>query len=204
MNARLTQGTPKDHPMADAPPSTAPPAPAAPRNLLPQINLIFVALALVTTVTMSTLSLRQTTNNFRLERTGAFVSRFNSLEMVELREDADRWLDSGETPAELYARSMVATAKGSDQTTREALDAKAARTQFARLRTLANFFQEFGTAYKFGSLDEAYAHDLLGGVCIRYSDALGPFIEFLRVQRKRPTMYSEFFWMRDRMKRLDQ
>lgn len=41
---------------------------------------------------------------------------------------------------------------------------------------MANFFQEFGTALKIGSLNERYAHELLGAVFIRYATSLEPFI----------------------------
>jgi hypothetical protein len=73
----------------------------------------------------------------------------------------------------------------------------------ADLRTLANFFQEFGTAIKHGSLDEEYALDLLGALCVRYGRGLEPFILETRLRRGRKLAYQEVFSLRDRMIVLD-
>ena len=165
-----------------------------------RMELILVALTLLATVTMSFLTLRQTTSHFRIERTTSFVARFNSQEMVSLREDVDRWLETKETAKSLYERSTSQPVEAGAEL-RSAADA--ARGMVAKLRTMANFFQEFGSAIKAGSLDEDYAQELLGAVCVRYAVALEPFILETRVQRKRVSAYQEVFWLKDRMAALD-
>ena len=72
-----------------------------------------------------------------------------------------------------------------------------------KLRTLTNYFQEFGTAIKHGMLDDDYAFDLLGGICIRYATQLEPFITETRSHRQRNKLYQEVFYLRSRMKELD-
>ena len=172
------------------------------RMTLQHWELIIVAVTLLTSSVFSFLTLRQTTDHFRIERTSGFVSRFNSPDMVSLRESVDRWLEAKETAEHLYARSkepIVAT----DPAASGAQPDNPAKVLVAQLRTMANYFQEFGTAIKIGSLDESYAHELLGAVCIRYGNELEPFIRETRIQRSRPQAYEEVFLLRDRMKILD-
>ena len=122
---------------------------------LKHLEVLLLAATLLATVIISALTLHQTTQNFQIERTSSFVARFNSLEQVSLREAVDRWLESGESATNLYVRSDPVffcpsnTTVIVDPTNRE----DALKT-IAQLRTMANFFQEFGTALKFGSLDE--------------------------------------------------
>jgi hypothetical protein len=157
-----------------------------------QFEMLLLVLSLLATVIISALTLRQATKHFQMERTSQFVARFNSEALVALREDVDRWLETKESPSHLYDRSL------------DSLDArKDALALVAKLRTLTNFFQEFGSALKFGSLDERYAHELLGGVCIRYATALEPFIVETRKRRNRPQVYDEVFWLRARMQKLE-
>jgi hypothetical protein len=167
-------------------------------------ELLLLALTLLATVVISALTLRQTMKHFEIERTSAFVARFNSREMVELREDCDRWLETGESPAKLYDDSLAIAAG----TAIEELDPKdpAARAfrMVSKLRTMANYFQEFGTALKIDSLDEHYAHELLGAVCIRYATSLKPFILESRIRKQRPQVYEEVFSLKARMELLDQ
>jgi len=167
------------------------------------LEVLVLSMTLLATVYMSWLVLQQSKDHYRLERTASFVARFNSTEMVSLREDVDRWLASKEPPEVLFKRSQsppVASGQVKDQAITQAA---AAMEQFSRLRTLTNYFQEFGAATKFGMLDDRYAHNLLGNVCVRYGEELGPFIEFMRSQRNRPGVYAEVDWLRNRMRELD-
>jgi hypothetical protein len=163
---------------------------------LQHAEVLLLALTLLATVTISALTLRQTTLHFRLQRTSEFVSRFNSKDLVAMREEVDRWVESGETPKALYLRSGV----GSKAPAILSADAQQALSMVANLRTMTNFFQEFGTAIKVGSLDERYAHELLGGLCLRYARELRPFILESRMVRGRPQAYEEVFLLEARMK----
>lgn len=167
-----------------------------------RVEVLLLALSLLATVVLSLLTLRQTTAHFRLERTAAFVARFNSPEVVALREHVDRWVETKSSPSDLYEDSMASTPQGSTMQAAR-LSKDEAMKLVADLRTLANFFQEFGTAMKHGSLDEEYACDLLGAVCVRYGRDLRPFIEETRKRRNRPQAYSEVFLLKDRMIRID-
>jgi len=158
---------------------------------------------LLATVYMSWLTLQQSKDHFRLERTGSFVARFNSTEMVSLREDVDRWLATKEPPEALFKRSQSPPVTSGQVNDQAIAKAAAAMEQFTKLRTLTNYFQEFGSATKFGILADRYAHNLLGNVCVRYGEELGPFIEFMRSQRNRPGIYAEVEWLRNRMRELD-
>jgi len=171
---------------------TPPPPGLAPRWSLAHGEVLLLALTLLATVVMSYLTLRQTTAHFRLQRTSDFVARFNSRELVETREEVDRWVESGESPEALYARSQGKAAATTEES-------RLALATVANLRTMANFFQEFGTALKVGSLDERYAHELLGGVCLRYARDLKAFIEETRRVRGRPQAYQEVFVLEERM-----
>lgn len=165
---------------------------------LAHVEVLLLALSLLATVVISALTLRQTTRHFEIERTSSFVARFNGKEMVELREHVDRWIETKEAPASLYERSLVVDSAGLPVE-----DAKAPIEDIARLRTMANYFQELGTALEIGSLDEEYVHELLGAVCIRYADSLEAFIEETRRRRKRPQAYEQVFVLRARMEALD-
>jgi hypothetical protein len=171
------------------------------RFTLAHAEILLLALTLLATVVISALTLHQTTRHFEIERTSSFVARFNGEELVKLREFVDRWLESGETPHQLYDRSNGVTA---DATSPNATLGKAdALETVSRLRTMANYFQEFGTALKIGSLNEYYAHELLGNVCVRYADALEPFIVETRERRKRPQAYEEVMLLKTKMQALD-
>jgi hypothetical protein len=179
-------------------------SPTSERWTLQHLEVLLLAGTLLATVIISLATLHQTTHNFQIERTSAFVARFNSQELVALREDVDRWLERGENPAHLYFRSdsrRTDPASSPQQIRNEADDAL--RT-IAKLRTLANYFQEFGTALKIGSLDDTYAHALLGALCIRYGKALEPFIIETRIQRKRPQAFAEVFALCARMEAIDK
>lgn len=170
------------------------------RVLLTLFMRAIPALALLATIAFSALSFHQTRQHFRLERTSGFVERFNSPELIALREDVDAWVRSGEDPASLYRRDANrARPEGSP----ERADADAAHAMLVKLRTLTNYFQEFGTAIKHGMLDERYAFDLLGGVCIRYANDLEPYILATRVERNRTKLYAEVLSLRQRMLELD-
>lgn len=167
-----------------------------------RIELLLLALTLLATVVISALTLRQTTKHFETERTSAFVARFNSAEMVKLREEADRWLDTGESPAQLYDRSLGKPADPANPNA--ALPTQDALDTVAKLRTMTNYFQEFGTALKADSLNERYAHELLGAVCVRYATSLRPFILETRNRRvNQPKAYEEVFLLKSRMESLD-
>ncbi len=171
---------------------------------LKHAEVLLLALALFATVAMSAMTLRQTTRHFQLERTSAFVTRFNSQELVTIREEVDRWVESKETAKRLYERSGIGSAGSTAASPNDNSDAKQALAMVAKLRTMANFFQEFGTAIKVGSLDERYAHDLLGAVCVRYANDLRQFIEESRIVRGRPQAYEEVFLLEATMKALDR
>ena len=156
-------------------------------------EVLILAATLLATVIISALTLHQTTRHFEIERTSAFVARFNGPDMVSLREQVNRWLKSGETPAALYARENSADPKAASE----------ASETIARLMTIANFFEEFGSAIEVGSLDEHYAHVLLGGLCIQFGRSLEPFIKEARIQRQRPQLFEEVFFLRDRMLELE-
>lgn len=164
---------------------------------LQHMEVLLLAITLLATVVISWLTLNQTTHHFRLERTGTFVSRFNSTELVSLRESVDRWLEGTETIDQLFDRAKGISDPASNP--RVSLGRADAVLTISNLRTLTNFFQEFGTALKSGVLDEKYAHDLLGGVCIRYGNELEPFIVRMRIERKRDTVYQEVFLLRNKM-----
>ena len=157
------------------------------------MEVLILAATLLATVVISALTLRQTTHHFEIERTSAFVERLDSSDMVQLRENVDRWLAAGETPAELYARSVSEDAQAQNN----AVDT------IVQLRTLCNFFDEFGAAIRIASIDENYASELLGSVCIHYAQALEPFIIESRSQHQRPNLFDDVFYLKDRMKKLD-
>jgi hypothetical protein len=159
------------------------------RFSLQHYEVLVLAMTLLATVTISSLSLHEVRKDFRINRTSALAARFDSQEMVALREDTDRWLESQETPSSLYDRAAIQGAANRPD----------ALKLLTELRTFTNFFQEFGTALKFDSLDEAYSQALLGAVCIRYANALEPFILETRKRRNRPLEYEEVFYLRERM-----
>lgn len=175
-----------------------------------RIELLLLALTLLATVLISALTFRQTTRqfeitneHFQVERTDAFVARFNSPEMVQLREQVDRWLETGESASELHDRSLGKPVDPANPNS--ALPAEQALETVARLRTLTNYFQEFGTALKAGSLNERYAHELLGAVCVRYATSLKPFILETRKRRpQQPLAYEEVFLLKSRMESWDK
>jgi len=166
------------------------------------MELLLLALTLLATVIISALTLRQTTRHFEIERTSAFVARFNSQEMVELREEVDRWLESNESPSQLYDRSFGPPIDPAETNPNSGLPPKQALV--SKLRTIANYFQEFGTALKVDSLNEQYAHELLGAVCVRYATSLEPFIFETRKRLQRPQAYEEVFLLKSRMESLDK
>lgn len=167
-----------------------------------RLELLLLALTLLATVVISALTLRQTTRHFEIERTSAFVARFNSAEMVKLREEVDRWLETNESPSQLYDRSLGMPADPANPNS--ARPAQEALDTVSRLRTLTNYFQEFGTALKADSLNERYAHELLGPVCVRYATSLKPFILETRNRRpQQPQAYEEVFLLKSRMETLD-
>lgn len=171
---------------------------------LQHVELIILAATLLATVVMSYLTLRQTAQNAEIERTSKFVERLNSKDMVEIREDVDRWVETKETGEALYLRSHGKRKDGPPYTSDEARrEAASALKTIAELRTMANYFQELGTALKIGSLNEVYAHALVGGLCVRYGNDLGSFIDASRDERKRKTAYEEVFLLRDRMHDID-
>jgi len=153
-------------------------------------EVLVLAMTLLATVTISSLSLHEVRKDFRINRTSALAARFDSQEMLALREESDQWLETGETPSSLYDRAEKWPNR------------EEAQKQIAELRTFTNFFQEFGTAFEFNSLDEAYSQALLGAVCIRYANALEPFILETRKRRNRPQEYEEVFYLRKRMEAL--
>jgi len=174
------------------------------RWTLQHLEVLLLAATLLATVIISAATLHQTKRSFELERTSSFVARFNSQDMVALREDVDRWLETGETPSHLYDRSDLKRVNlDKQQAAQIRLDCEQALKTVAKLRTLANYFQEFGTALKVGSLDEDYAHELLGSLCIRYGKALEPFIMETRIRRQRPQSYAEVLLLRTRMETVD-
>jgi len=168
------------------------------------IELLLLALTLLATVVISALTLRQTTKHFEIERTSSFVARFNSQEMVALREEVDRWLGSNELPSHLYDRSDGKPLDTSIPPPNSDLSQEKALKTVSQLRTMANFFQEFGTAIKIDSLNERYAHELLGAVCIRYATSLEPFIMETRKRRQHQLAYQEVFSLKSRMESLDK
>ena len=175
------------------------------------IELLLLAMTLLATVVISGLTLRQTTRHFEIttthyeiERTSAFVARFNSLEMVELREEVDRWLESKESPAQLYDRSIGTPVDPATANPNSTPTAQQALRTVSKLRTMANYFQEFGTAFRADSLNKRYAHELLGSVCVRYAILLEPFIIETRKRRQRPQLYAEVFLLKSRMEALDK
>jgi hypothetical protein len=127
---------------------------------LPHIELFLVALTLLATVVISALTLRQTTNHFRLERTTAFAARFNSAELVGIREEVDRWLETSESASRLYDRSFFPRADAADSGALTRSEDALATVK--ALRTFTNFFQEVGSAFKAGTLDNRYLHELIG------------------------------------------
>ena len=176
-----------------------------------RIELLSLALTLLATVVMSALTLRQTTKHFEIttrhfeiERTAAFVTRFNSPEMVELREEVDRWLESNESPSELYDRSKGTPVDHATARPNTVLLAEQALRTVSKLRTMANYFQEFGAALRTGTLNDRYAHELVGSVCVRYAIALEPYIIETRKRRNRPQLYAEVFVLKSSMEALDR
>lgn len=161
---------------------------------LKQFEIVFVILSLLATVVFAYWTVRQATHHFELERTSQFVMRFNSPEMVELRNDVDDWLETGESASDLYERSR----------SKEQAESKDAKAMIAKLRTMANFFQEFGSAIKLDSVNEEYAQVLLGSVCVRYGESLEPFIRETRLERGRPNVYEEVFLLSERMDQIDE
>lgn len=169
-----------------------------------RIESLLLALTLLATVVISALTLRQTTRHFEIERTSAFVARFNSEEMVQLREEVDRWLESNESPSQLYDRSIGKPVDPAAPNPNASLPQDQALKIVSKLRTMANYFQEFGTALKVDSLNERYAHELLGSVCVRYATSLKPFILEARKRRQQPQAYEEVFLLKSRMESLDK
>lgn len=176
---------------------------ASSRWSLQHLEVFLLAATLLATVLISAATFYQTKRHFEIGRTTDFVSRFNSQELVTLREDVDRWLETGESPALLYDRSERKTFDSTRSVSEVRSDIEQALKTVAKLRTMANFFQEFGTAIKIGSLNEDYAHELLGSVCIRYGKSLEPFIMETRKRRQRPQAYAEVFLLKQRMEEQD-
>lgn len=168
------------------------------------IEIYLLAATLLTTVVISALTLHQTTKNFEIERTSSFVARLNSKDMVDIRERVDRWLRSGESATALYQRSDLQNIPNGQSAEESKKQSEDAIETIANLRTLANFFQEFGTALQIDSVDEQYAYALAGGICIRYGDQLRPFIEASRVHNKRTQAYSEVSYLYSRMNEIDR
>jgi hypothetical protein len=124
--------------------------------------------------------------------------------MVELREEVDRWLESNESPSQLYDRSIGTPVDPATASANSSLTAEQALRTVSKLRTMANYFQEFGSAFRADSLNERYAHELLGSVCVRYAILLEPFIIETRKRRQRPQLYTEVFLLKSRMESLDK
>jgi hypothetical protein len=152
---------------------------------------------------------RLTARHFQWQRSAASVERLNSEHLVRARATFDNWLGTGETLESLIARS-VDRSRGkadSEKTTAERIEseraAEAARIE-QDLRVFVNFLQELAVAMKYGTLDEMYTYDCFGAVVTRYGELARPYIQQIRVIRKRPLLYEDIFTLTARMREIDR
>ncbi len=147
------------------------------------VEIVILGATLLTTVGLSTFIALQARRHFQLQHAKEYIARFNSAEMVRLRDTVDRWLAENPDPG------GRAVATGGE-------------TEVA-VRTFINFFQELGVAWKHGTVHREYTWDLFGGLIHRYWAELGPFCEAQRISRGRPTLYRDFENLVGEMKRMD-
>jgi len=146
------------------------------------INLIEISIlgaTLLTTVALSLFIALQARRHFRLQHAKEFIARFNSAEMVKVRNTVDRWLASARPAAELLSAERGEGPCGPE-------DAAIA------MRTFINFYQELGVAWKHGTVHHEYTWDLFGGLASRYWKALAPYCAAQREAQERPTLYRDF------------
>jgi hypothetical protein len=173
------------------------------------LELTILALTLIVTTTGSLGVYYQATRHFNIQRTSSMMERFNSKELVDIRDVADAWLAKGESAHDLMERAVDPYSHKPDSEKTEEEKAVSAKAREAadvviNVRVFCNFFQELGTAYKRGTLDEAYMWDLFGGIVTKYGEELRPFVEELRIRRQRPQLYQEFLSLTERMKELNE
>jgi hypothetical protein len=150
-----------------------------------------------------------TARHFQWQRAAAYIERLNSDQLIRARATFDNWRRTGETLDELIARSADRSRGKADaeKTATEKLESEraaiAARIE-QDLRVFVNFFQELAVAMKHGTLDELYTYDNFGAVVTRYGEEMKPYIQQVRVTRKRPSLYEDIFTLAARMRELDR
>ena len=173
------------------------------------LELTILALTLIITTTVGLGLYYQATRHFNLQRTSSMMERFNSKELVDVREVTDNWLVKGESAKALMDRAVDPYSHKSESEKTEEEKSVSAKAEDAaetvkNLRVFCNFFQELGTAYKRGTLDEGYMWDLFRALVTKYGEELKPYVEELRVRRKRQQLYQEFLLLADKMKKLNE
>ena len=157
-------------------------------------ELIILGLTLAVTLVTALAVYHQTSKYFTSERTSYYIERFNRTEIVEARDVTDRWLETKESPKELYDRAKDRTS----------LEGKEAGITLRNIRVFTNFFQEIGAAMKHETLDDEYLWDVFGGIVRRYGLELKPFVDETRIQLKRPAAYRDFTELVGKMEQLEK
>lgn len=137
------------------------------------------------------------------------IERFNQKELVDAREVTDNWFAIKEDAKALFDRAVdpYSQKPESQKTDAEKLESERARKAeetVKNIRIFCNFFQELGTAEKYGTLEEEYMWDVFGAAVTKYGEELRPFVEELRVRRQRPLLMQEFLLPADKMKELNR
>jgi hypothetical protein len=152
---------------------------------------------------------RLTARHFQWQRSAAYIERLNSDQIVRARATFDNWRRTGETLDSLITRSTDRSLGKADaeKTAPERIESEramiAARIE-QDLRVFVNFFQELAVAMKYGTLDELYTYDNFGAVVTRYGEEMKPYIQEVRVIRKRPLLYEDIFTLAARMREIDR
>jgi hypothetical protein len=173
------------------------------------VELTILILTFIVTATTGLGFYYQATRHFAIQRTSYMIERFNTKELVDAREATDNWLDTKEDVKSLMDRAVdphspKTESQKTDAEKVESAKAKEAAATVKNIRVFCNFFQELGTAEKHRTLDEGYMWDVFGGIVTRYGEELKPFIEELRVRKRRPQIMQEFSSLTDKMKELDK
>lgn len=188
------------------------------------VELAILALTLVITSVTGYFIYYQTSRHFALQRTSDMIERFNRDELVRVRKVTDEWLRTKECTESLENCSKVLvdswyiknhelqeaeaeneeSEKPSKKETIKSIKPPKPEEIFEDVRLYCNFFQELGTAVTNDTLDEKYMWDVFGYNVKRYGEKLKPFIEEVRKQEKRETLFKEVFYLIDKMKKLDE
>ncbi len=157
---------------------------------IPLIELLLLGITAVITLFAAIYVGKQAEKHFRMQRSTAFIERFNSGDLLRIRPEVDQLLATVHD----WQHELRRAAEGEPESNHRVI----------RVSVFANFFQELATAFIHRTIDEAYTWDVFGGLVKKYWRNLAPFVEAIRLVNERPTLYDDFQHLAERMGRVDR